>query len=43
MDGRVKPGHDGGSAGASFAASSSGNRSRKETPTRGVARISFLV
>ena len=29
--------------GASFAASSSGNKSRKETPTRGVARISFLV
>ena len=28
---------------ASFAASSSGSRSRKETPSRGVARISFLV
>ena len=29
--------------GGSSAASASGNRSRRETPTRGVARISFLV
>ena len=33
--GRVKPGRRG--------ASSSGNRSRNDTPIRGVARISFLV
>ena len=30
-------------AGLAAAASSSGNRSRKDTPIRGVARISFLV
>ena len=32
-----------GHAGQRRSASSSGNRSRKETPIRGVARISFLV